>query len=86
MLAAVAGCHLGRKQNLPDPAQASGSLTSVEVLAVGATRDQGCHVCQSSSRPLYGLDGLIRAWGKALAFSAIRFDLFQDSKAKSSTL
>ena len=60
MLTAVGGCHLSRNQGLPDPADARTTLASMEVLAVDAARRDGRHVCQSSSRPLYGFDGVMR--------------------------
>ena len=38
VLTAVAGCHLSRKQCLPDPADTSSSIATAEVLAVDAAR------------------------------------------------
>ena len=52
VLATVAGRHLGRKQGLPDPADAITAWATTEVLAVDAARSDGCHMCQLSSRPL----------------------------------
>jgi hypothetical protein len=40
VLTAVAGCHLSRKQCLPDPADTSSSIATAEVLAVDAARKQ----------------------------------------------
>jgi len=57
VLTAVGGCHLSRNQGLPDPTDARTTLASIEVLAVDAARRDGRHVCQSSSRPLYGFAG-----------------------------
>jgi hypothetical protein len=60
MLTTVAGRHLSRQQDLPDPADAITALAPVEVLEVDAARRDGRHVCQSSSRPLYGFAGAMR--------------------------
>ena len=60
VLTANSGCHLSRNQGLPDPADARTTLASMEVLAVDAAMRDGRHVCQSSSRPLYGLAGAMR--------------------------
>ena len=60
MLTAVGGCHLSGNQGLPDPADTRTTLASMEVLAVDAAMRDGRHVCQSSSRPLYGPAGSTR--------------------------
>jgi hypothetical protein len=59
VLTAVAGCHLYREQCLPDPADTSTSLASLEVLAVDAAGRGSCHVCQLSSCPLYRFDAVM---------------------------
>ena len=60
MLTAVGGCHLSGNQGLPDPADTRTTLASMEVLAVDAAMRDGRHVCQSSSRPLYGFAGAMQ--------------------------
>jgi hypothetical protein len=60
--ALVHGCHLGREQHLPNPADSTVALAAAEIFTVDAARKSGCHRRQLATGP---------AWNAASAYLAM---------------